>query len=360
MTIVEGQIESLKKLKDVLNKNGITRFVSIAEINKFIKNYELEKNDISLRIEHTLDLEINNLQSDLIKLQLVHDNSKAEVTNTLNIKIKNLTDKFNLRKDKNKHSLIKKVFYYPQLTILKIKKSNLEKNFEQNITWQTYDSLNNIVKAKKRLIYFLENKESITLERSKPSHEELAFTKKVVDGLYTLIAGAIGESLVVKELQKLSNQYVLFNDYSKQFNPPIFNRNENDTICSIQIDHLLISNSGIFILETKNWSKQSIKNIGLRSPVEQIKRTSYALFVLLNSESEYNEINLNSHHWGNKQIPIRNIIVMINEKPKENFKYVKVKSLMELNGYITYFEPIFSDEEVKSIADYFRIHSNEI
>ena len=83
-------------------------------------------------------------------------------------------------------------------------------------------------------------------------------------------------------------------------------------------------------------------------------RSSYALFVLLNSESEYNYINLNSHHWGNKQIPIRSIIVMTNGKPNEKFKYVKVKSLNELNGYIIYFEPIFNDEEVKNIADYLR------
>lgn len=140
-----------------------------------------------------------------------------------------------------------------------------------------------------------------------------------------------------------------------KFKPPIFNRKDNDRIFSIQIDHLLICNSGILILETKNWSKQSINNLDLRSPVKQIMRTSYALFVLLNSESEYNKIKLDKHHWGNKQIPIRNIIVMINEKPKEKFKHVKIVSLNELNGYIKYFNPIFSDAEVKSIFDYLRI-----
>ena len=196
------------------------------------------------------------------------------------------------------------------------------------------------------------NREQIILERSLPSHEELAFTKEVVDGLYTLIAGAIGESLVVKELQKLSDKYFLINDLSMEFNPPIFNRKENDRIYSIQIDHLIIANSGVFILETKNWSKQSIKNYDLRSPVKQIMRTNFALFVLLNSESDYNDINLDSHHWGKKQIPIRNIIVMINNKPNEKFKYVKVISLNELNGYITYFDPIFSDAEVKRIFDH--------
>ena len=100
MTIVEGQIESLKKLKEILNQNGITRFNSIGEINKFIKNYDFEKNKISKHIEHTLDVEIKDLQSDLIKLQQVYDNLKAEITNKINIKIKTLKDKFNLAKEK--------------------------------------------------------------------------------------------------------------------------------------------------------------------------------------------------------------------------------------------------------------------
>jgi hypothetical protein len=356
MTIVEGQIESLKRLKEILDRNGITRFNSIGEIDTFIKNYDFEKKIISKHIEHTLDLEINDLQSDLIKLQQVYDNLKTEITNNVNIKIKYLNDKFSLVKEKSNNNLIKKIFFSPQLAILKFKKSNLENNFEKIIRRKTYIAEHDVIKIKNKLDDYLENKERIILERSSSSYEELAFTKEIVEGLYTLIAGAIGESLVVKELQKLSDNYVLFNDFSIEFNPPIFNRKENDRIRSIQIDHLLIANSGIFILETKNWSKESIKNLDLRSPIKQIMRTSYALFVLLNSESEYKEINLNSHHWGNKQIPIRNIIVMINEKPKEKFKYVKVKSVSELNGYITYFEPIFNDAEVKSISDYLRMN----
>ncbi|MDB9800159.1 NERD domain-containing protein, partial [bacterium] len=204
------------------------------------------------------------------------------------------------------------------------------------------------------LEYYLEKKEKIILERGSQDTKELAFTKEVVEELYNLIAGAVGENLVVKEIQKLPDEYFLFNNFSMEFNPPIFNRKENDRIYSIQIDHLLVSNSGIFILETKNWSKESIKNLDLRSPIKQITRTSYALFVLLNSESEYDDINLHDHHWGNKQIPIRNIIVMINEKPNEKFKYVKVKTLNELNGYVTYFEPIFNNAEVESISNYLR------
>lgn len=296
MTIITGQIEPLKKLKETLNANGISRFNSIGQINTFIKNYESEKKEIPITIK-----------------------------TSLNEEIKNLADKLKRNVEKSNNHLFNKILYYLKIKILTYKKSTLENNYENIIS-----------------------------KRCAKSYKELDFTKEVIDGLYTLIAGAIGENLVVNELQKLSDNYYLINDFSVKFNPPIYNKKEKSRIFSIQIDHLLICQSGVFLLETKNWSKQSVKNINLRSPVEQILRTSYALFILLNSESN---INLARHHWGSKKIPIRNIIIMTNEKPKEEFNHVKILSLAELNGYIKYFDAIFSESESENMFNHL---NNEI
>ena len=291
MTIVAGQIQPLKKLKKTLNANGITRFSSIGEINTFKKNYETEKKEIPIKVKASLNEEIKKLKE---------------------------TSKWCIDKS-NKH-LFNKILYYLKIKILTYRYSSLENNYEK-----------------------------VYSKRCKKSYKEIDFTKEVIDGLYTLIAGAIGETSVVKELQKLPDNYYLINDFSVKFKRPIYNRKENDRIFSIQIDHLLISQSGVFLLETKNWSKQSINNLDLRSPVKQILRTGYALFVFLNSKSN---IRLARHHWGSKKIPIRNIIVMTNEKPKEEFKHVKILSLNKLNGYIKYFDEIFSETETENIFNY--------
>ncbi len=185
MTIVEGQIESLKQLKVILNQNGITRFNSIGEINKFIENYDFEKNKISKDIEQTLDIEINDLQSELIKLQQVYDKLKAEITNEVNIKINDNKDKLNLVKEKSKKNIIKKILLFPQLRILKLEKSNLEKNYEKIIRRKTYIAEREVIITKKKIDDYSENKEKIILERSSLSQKKLAFTKEVVDGLYT-------------------------------------------------------------------------------------------------------------------------------------------------------------------------------
>ncbi|NIN37082.1 MAG: hypothetical protein GTN46_13490 [Gammaproteobacteria bacterium] len=360
MTIVVGQIEPLKKLKKILNEKGITRFNSIGEINNFIKNYESEKKETLKIIENLLDKEINNLQSTVVKRQQIHDALKANILNELNYNIKKLEEKLKQAIEKSNKNLFNKIVYYLKIRKLSNKKSYLEKNLEKILDKKIHITKHEVIKAKNKLNDYRENKEKIISARCDESYKELDYIKEVVDGLYTLIAGAIGENSVINELQKLSDNYYLINDFSVKFNPPIYNKKENDKIFSIQIDHLLICQSGVFILETKNWSKQSLKNLDLRSPVEQILRTSYALFVRLNSESNFNNISLQHHHWGSKKIPIRNIIIMTCEKPKEEFKNVKVLTLNELNGYIKYFDQIFNEAEVESIFDYLNngIHQN--
>lgn len=157
---------------------------------------------------------------------------------------------------------------------------------------------------------------------------------------------------MVKELEKLSDDYILINDFTCEFHPPIYNRQENDHIISVQIDHILICPSGIFLIETKNWSQQSLNDQSLYSPVRQIKRANFALYKILNGEIFSAKLTLNKYHWGDRKIPIKNLIVFINHKPIEEFQYVKILTLNNLLSYINYFKPCFSLNETQTIANY--------
>jgi len=348
MAQIHGQIESLKKLKFELRSCGITRFNSIKEINDFLFNFQHEKEAIINNQREILINEINEL-----KLTIKENRDKCERTKSktlteievridaIRINIDNLTVRVN-------KSFIHKILYSCRLK----KQKELLEYFSSNTPLIVSNAIKNIQgiieNSENKLKNFNENNELIINERSLPKIRKLNTVKKTIEDLHPIIAGAVGESLVVKEIEKLPDDYILINDYYLKFNPPIYNRNTKDKIFSIQIDHLLITKSGIYILETKNWSKKSVESLDLRSPVEQITRTSYALFLIVNDA----KIRLTEHHWGDKQIPIKNLIVMINEKPNVDFKYVKVKSLKELNNYLTYFEPILTEKEVDRIVKY--------
>lgn len=253
--------------------------------------------------------------------------------------------------EKRRVSILYRVFSFAKVRILSNRKSRLEANAGVALRKRTIEKKDKLAKLNQDLKYRSENKERMVSERYQQSLDELIRTKEVVDSLQTVILGAIGESSVVNALKELPDDCYLINDFSVRFEPPIYNKKEQDRIFSIQIDHLLVTRAGLFLLETKNWSHASVESLDLRSPVDQIKRCSFALFVLLNSDSMHNDLRLAKHHWGSKKIPIKSLIVMISAKPKEEFKHVKVISLKDLIGYVRYFDNVFSAEEVKSIFD---------
>ena len=354
MTVVEGQIESLKRLKETLKRNGITRFSSLGEMDRFVKNYEAERRQLPELIEGALETELQGMHAALARQEQIYRELQATVGNELGQLAQKLEVEIAKARDKSRRNLIYGVLYFPVIKYLSLRKSNLEKNFKAVLRRKTGDAASNVAKLKLEIAEFSRNRSSILSKRCRKSLEELDHTKEVVDGLQTLVAGAIGEKSVVKTLQQLSDDFYLFNDLSLEFDPPIYNKNENDRIFSTQIDHLLVCRAGVFLLETKNWSRRSLDNLDLRSPVKQILRSSFALFVLLNRDSEFRDIDIEQHHWGSKRIPIRNVVVMINEKPNVEFKYVKVLSLAELNAYIQYFEQVFSAKEVESLVRYLK------
>ena len=149
MAIVEGQIESSCKIREKLDKNGISRFSSISDINNFLQNYSAEESSIPVIIERELNLEIDSLRSKCRKYE----------------------------EKRNSNLVLKYFLFFPSML------------------------------ANRKLSYLVTNSGTIISNRSNTKKNELESIKKVVDSLYSLIAGAIGESQVVKEVKKLSDDY---------------------------------------------------------------------------------------------------------------------------------------------------------
>jgi len=340
MTLIHGQVESLKKVKSTLKQKGVNRFKSIRDINQFLEEYDNELRDINSKVEAVFRKELEELKQQRSVFEEYYNSAKEEKENKLKEKINKL-----------KLKVAKKGGAKIWRWVLKIQLNRFERNFDKKIELQLNQERKNLEELRLKVNELKYGERTIIGQRVFSERNKLKRIKDTVDEMSTIIAGAIGESQVSKELQKLSDEYILINDFSKTFIPPIYNKRENDRIFSIQIDHLLIGRSGVFILETKNWSKRSIASHSLRSPVEQIKRASYALFVLLNGNKK---VGLKWHHWGDRQIPIRNVIVMVNHKPKESFKYVQVKRLDELVRFIEYFEPVMSIEETNKVYEYLK------
>jgi hypothetical protein len=344
MARIFGTIESLKSLKSELENNGITRFNSVREIKQFLSSYETEKLAIHSNASNTLEKEYsetcNNLEQRIDnKTQII----KLE-TKRIDNRISDLQAKIDSIYSNKGNALLKKLLSNVRIYILKNQSHYFVKNKTKLITSSIKEVSKNIEKDKASKREYEIGKQHLIEKRTKSKIEKLEFTRNVLENSKNLISGAIGENLVVKEIKKLSDDYALINDFKLNFSRPIFYKKHNQKIYSVQIDHLLISKAGIFIIETKNWSISSVNNMSLRSPIEQIERANFSLYKYISGN-----ITLDEHHWGEQKIPIRNLVVMINNKPTAQFKYVNIKLLKEINGYITYFEPVLSEKQLNRI-----------
>ena len=79
MTVVDGQVETLKALKRALRRSGVTRFNSVGELTNFQRNFETEKSLLPERIEQAVAKEVNDAQAALDKAQVEHKTLSQQV-----------------------------------------------------------------------------------------------------------------------------------------------------------------------------------------------------------------------------------------------------------------------------------------
>ena len=346
MAHIFRQIDSTKSLRAELNRRNISMFNSIREIEDFKRNYESIKVEILAQAQISIQKEIAQKSTELEKLELelkaAVRNEEEEVKSAihrLDVTITELTERL------NKQRFLRRLFLTISRWQQNSKLHELRNNSDRIIFKRTSLIRRKVKNLHSHVDFLNTNTEKIISERCENDLSELNRTKQAISDLRTIIAGAKGEYAVEQELKKLPDNFYVINDYRLNFTRPIINKKNGDKIFSIQIDHLVISPAGIFLLETKNWSNRSIRSLNLRSPIDQIQRSSYALFVFIN-----NNISINSHHWGSKQISLKSVLVMVGANTNQKFQFVKIKELKELNRYLKYFEPIYTDQETKWLA----------
>lgn len=200
---------------------------------------------------------------------------------------------------------------------------------------------------KKSLVFFknLERKKDELEIKINTEHEKnifaiedrtgkISFSIEIMQKLLSSpkFAGAIAEIDLINLLSALPNNYIVLNDVKLVANEAI--RFDNVWRETAQIDSLVISPAGIFVIEVKNWSKGFIENNDFYSPYDQVKWHAYLCY---------------------KQtgIKTRSIIAHTGNIPaKPNDSYAKVLHVKDINGYILYFrDQVVSDAMIQKTAN---------
>ena len=352
MCKVYNSVGCLTVVKTHLKRHNINEFNSLNEVINFQKSFSTLRQQIISKHEQLIENEKISLDAEILQLDNAIKTDKAYFESSFRNDIEELTQKLKNLNASTSLNFIQKFVNLIKRWSLKRKLQILELNLNNNVSYAVRNLVDQHQDKNNRYQFITTHFRDAVNESCLTEINELENKKQIIDEVKNSIYGALGEHKVVKELENLSDENILINDFAISFHPAIYNRQENDYIKSIQIDHLLVTPSGIFLIETKNWSEKSLVSLDLRSPVQQVKRTNFALFKILTRDISNDRVRLKQHHWGNRKIPIKNLIVMTNSKPNEEFQYVKVLKVSELIGYIKYFKPMFTISETQAIASY--------
>jgi len=153
----------------------------------------------------------------------------------------------------------------------------------------------------------------------------------------SFLIGATGEEIVIKELSKLPDTYYIFNEYKMRLGKSVYSKNTHDYVRSCRIDHLVVGPTGIFIIETKNWSAERLRTTNFL-PHRQVTNAGLVFYIFL------------SRKFRRRKFPNYKIVVMLGNVPKIKYPYVTQLSLHELNSYIIGRQEHLTLEDINKIV----------
>jgi hypothetical protein len=150
-------------------------------------------------------------------------------------------------------------------------------------------------------------------------------------------AGADGENRVIKKLSNLSDSYHILCGVRIEL-PYWVTYHGKKNLRSAQMDVVVVSTKGVFLIEVKNWSDDYVKNYWKLNPYEQTGREGLVLWIYLKS------IIMN--------IRVTNILLSIqgNMQYDNNYRAVFVSSLEKINEFLESREEVLSEKEVMKIV----------
>lgn len=350
MATIYRQIGALTQLLDELEREGIGAFRTLDDIRSFHNDYNNSLGRIRAKYGEMLRQEVVERKSRDTQISSELDRRIAARKILLRDELEKLNE--NLARNENRNMLMKLFFFFQKKRLTK-RKTFLENFFENEAERPFREEFVKLDSLRAEIEDRTNNPENWVERYSASEIEKQQRILSVLRKLNPLFYGAEGEERVAGELSNLPDTYILINDYWLEFSQPIYDRNNDDRIYSIQIDHVVVGPTGLYLVETKNWSRDSVENPELFSPIRQLKRSNYAIYRVLNAAVERGEIdNFSNHHWGNRRISPKNILCLMNHRPNQEFQYVKTLSENQIASYVRNQRQTFSQIEVNSLAEY--------
>lgn len=156
-------------------------------------------------------------------------------------------------------------------------------------------------------------------------------------------AGARGENQVIGKLSELGDEYHVLCGVRIDL-PYYISYNGKKNLKSAQIDFVVVSKKGVYVLEVKNWSNDYVNQRNYFSPHEQAGRSGRLLWHILKS-------------WRNTP-RVTSVVLSVkgNIRYDPNYKAVFAASINNINDFLKRRNAVLTEKEVKIIIKKLKEH----
>ncbi len=307
MALFYGRSDAEVSLINLAKKHGFTVNV-LEDFDDLVKEMKQGFADAKEKERTAVNVEISELSERASSLnEIISDKTPGieedvkRERSAIKKEIDELTVKFNLRN----------LFKYTASTIKrlwKIRRYNYLKDPEREIRKRLQKEYRQLEEAERRARYLKEHFNKEVDRRLKGLRKKLDEILRVKDSRE--YAGAVGEVRVIKNLAKLPDEYHVINDCNLSLET--WTRLDGKNLRTAQIDHLVIGPTGVYVIETKNWSKETMEKSfqSEYNPYHQVQKAQRITYLTLNPGRYGGFLRKIHYRVGKKEIKIKSIIAI--------------------------------------------------
>lgn len=190
-----------------------------------------------------------------------------------------------------------------------------------------------LMQARSALDRHRRGRDSFVQSKVRAVADQLACVSRLLDG--GTAGGAAAELEVIRILAGLPDGWFVISNVELEADRWIYFNEQH--LKTAQLDHVVVGPGGVFVIETKNWSREFTDSGKFFDPFQQIARSSYLCHKLLKERGLPSKT--------------RGVIATRTRLPsKPPSSYPKVLRPEELCGYICWFKPEVSPGDVASVV----------
>ena len=206
-----------------LYENNIHEYRSLNELIDFQKNYSFKRQRIISDHTILIEKEKNTLSYEIPQLDHSIKMKRIAIEKELLFELEKLKHQLDSLRS-TYSSIIRTLINYIKKIVLKLRILYNKLTFNFKVESSVKHLTANYNEKNNRYQYILSHFEDAVMNSSLSRLQELDRKKGVIDQINNSIYGALGEQKVVDELEKLSDDYILINDFTCYFQPPLYNK----------------------------------------------------------------------------------------------------------------------------------------